>query len=85
MCLAVPVRVVATLGNQWVEIEVGGIHSRISIALIDAVAVGDYVIVHAGFAITRLDVEAAEKSLALFDEIAAHLGEPVDALHPRLP
>ena len=85
MCLAVPVRVVAVLGNQWVEIEVGGIHSRISVALIDEVAVGDYVIVHAGFAITRLDVDEAEKSLALFDEIVAHLGEPVDALHPRLP
>ena len=53
----------------------GGIRSRVSIALIDAVAVGDYVIVHAGFAITRLDVEEAEKCLALFDEIAAHLGK----------
>jgi hydrogenase expression/formation protein HypC len=85
MCLAVPVRVAAVLGNQWVEIEVGGVHSRISTALIDEVAVGDYVIVHAGFAITRLDVEEAEKSLALFDEIAGHLGEAVDALHPRIP
>jgi hydrogenase expression/formation protein HypC len=84
MCLAVPVRVAALLENQWVEIEVGGIHSRISIALIDAVAVGDYVIVHAGFAITRLDVEEAEKTLALFDEITAHLRKP-DALHPQLP
>jgi hydrogenase expression/formation protein HypC len=85
MCLAVPVRVAALFDDQWVEIEVGGICSRISIALIDAVAIGDYVIVHAGFAIARLDVADAEKTLALFDEIAAHLGEPVDALHPRLP
>jgi hydrogenase expression/formation protein HypC len=84
VCLAVPVRVAALLENQWVEIEVGGIHSRVSIALIDAVAVGDYVIVHAGFAITRLDVEEAEKTLALFDEITAHLRKP-DALHPPLP
>ena len=85
MCLAVPVRVAALLDDQWVEIEVGGIHSRISIALIDEVAVGDYGIVHAGFAITRLDVEEAEKTLALFEEITAHLREPVDALHPQLP
>jgi hydrogenase expression/formation protein HypC len=85
MCLAVPVRVVRLLDDHWVETEVGGISSRISIALLDGVALGDYVIVHAGFAITRLDVEDAEKTLALFDEIAAHLGEPVDALHPRLP
>ena len=84
MCLAVPVRVVALLGEQWVEIEVGGIYNRISVALIDDVAVGDYVIVHAGFAITRLDVEEAEKTLALFAEIAAHLHTP-DALHPQLP
>jgi len=73
------------LDDQWAEIEVGGICSRISTALIDGVALGDYVIVHAGFAIARLDVEDAERTLALFDEIAAHLGEPADALHPRLP
>jgi hydrogenase expression/formation protein HypC len=84
MCLAVPVRVVSLLDDQWVEIEVGGICSRISIAMIDGVSPGDYVIVHAGFAITRLDVEEAERTLALLDEIAARLGEPVHALHPRL-
>jgi hydrogenase expression/formation protein HypC len=85
MCLAVPVRVAALLDNQWIEIEVGGIHTRVSIALIDEVVVGDYVIVHAGFAIARLDVEEADRTLALFDQIAAHLGESSDALHPRLP
>jgi hydrogenase expression/formation protein HypC len=85
MCLAVPVRVETLLADQWVETEVGGVRTRVSTALIEGVAPGDYVIVHAGFAIARLDVEDAEKTLALFDEIAAHLGEPVDALHPRLP
>jgi hydrogenase expression/formation protein HypC len=84
MCLAVPVRVMALLGDQWVEIEVGGICSRVSIALLDGVAPGDYLIVHAGFAITRLNVEEAEKTLALFDEIAARLREPTSAVHPRL-
>jgi hydrogenase expression/formation protein HypC len=85
MCLAVPVRVAALLENQWIEIEVGGIHTRVSTALIDEVAVGDFVIVHAGFAIARLNIEEAERTLALFDEIAAHLRESSDALHPRLP
>jgi hydrogenase expression/formation protein HypC len=84
MCLAVPVRVAALLDNQWVEIEVGGIRTRVSTALVDDVALGDYLIVHAGFAITRLNVEEAEKSLALFDEIAAVLRTSIDALHPRL-
>jgi hydrogenase expression/formation protein HypC len=85
MCLAVPVRVAALLDNQWVEVEVGGIHTRISIALIDEVELGDYVIVHAGFAIARLDVEEADRTLALFDEIAGRLRESGDALYPRLP
>ncbi len=84
MCLAVPVRVVALLDDQWVEIEVGGLYSRVSIVMIDGVAPGDYVIVHAGFAITRLNVEEAEKTLALFQEIALRLGEATHALHPRL-
>jgi hydrogenase expression/formation protein HypC len=85
MCLAVPVRVSALLGDQWVEIEVGGIHSRTSIALIDEVAVGDYVIVHAGYAIARLDVAEAEKTLSLFGEIAAEMRRSNHALHPRIP
>jgi hydrogenase expression/formation protein HypC len=85
MCLAVPVRVTALFDDQWVDIEVGGIRTRVSIGLIDDVKVGDYVIVHAGFAIARLDVEEAEKTLALFAEIAAHLEGPAHALYPRLP
>ena len=84
MCLAVPVRVSVLLDGQWVEIEVGGVRSRVSTALVDDVEVGDYLIVHAGFAIARLNVEEAEKTLALFDEIAAHLRMSSDALHPRL-
>jgi hydrogenase expression/formation protein HypC len=84
MCLAVPVRVVGLLAGQWAEVEIGGIHNRVSIALLDEVQVGDYLIVHAGFAITRLDVKEAEQTLALFEEIAAHLRASPDALHPRL-
>jgi hydrogenase expression/formation protein HypC len=85
MCLAIPVRVIALLGEDWVDAEIGGVTSRVSTALIAAPAVGDYLIVHAGFAITRLDVDEAEKSLALFAEIAAHLRGAPHALYPRLP
>jgi hydrogenase expression/formation protein HypC len=84
MCLAIPVCVVALMGDQWVEAEVGGVVTRVSTALIGEVALGDFLIVHAGFAITRLNVEEAEKTLALFDEIAAHLRAASHALHPRL-
>ena len=81
MCLAVPVRVVEVLGDGNAVVEVGGVRSRASLSLIDGVAPGDYLIVHAGFAITRLDVAEAEKSLALFAEIAAALKGPPRALH----
>jgi hydrogenase expression/formation protein HypC len=81
----VPALVVTLLPEQWALVEVGGVHTRVSLALVESVAVGDYVIVHAGFAITRLDVEEAEKSLALFAEISAHLEAQHDALHPRVP
>jgi hydrogenase expression/formation protein HypC len=84
MCLAVPVRVVGLLGEDCVEVEVGGVTSRVSTALIERAAPGDYLIVHAGFAIARLDVEEAEKTLALFAEIAAHLRGAPHALHPRI-
>lgn len=83
MCLAIPVRVAALLDDEHAEIEVGGVHNRISLALLDGVAVGDFVIVHAGYAIAQLDVAEAEKTLALFDEIAAQIGVPADAIHPR--
>jgi hydrogenase expression/formation protein HypC len=84
MCLAVPVRVIAVLADQWVQAEVGGISSRVSIALIEDVAPGDYLIVHAGFAIARLDVDEAEQALVLFAEIAAQLPHYSDALPQRL-
>ena len=82
MCLAVPARVEALHEHDQATVEVGGGRSRISLALIDGVEVGDYVIVHVGHAITRLDVEEAEKSLALFRELAETLGEDADALYP---
>jgi hydrogenase expression/formation protein HypC len=76
VCLAVPVRVISLLGDDWVEAEIGGVISRVSIALVSDIVVGDYLIVHAGFAITRLNVEEAELTLALFEEIAVHLEVP---------
>ena len=82
MCLAIPAKVLEVHPDGWAQVEVGGIRSQISLAMVDDVNVGDYVIVHAGFALTRLNVEEAEKTLALFAEIAATLEFPAHALHP---
>lgn len=73
MCLAIPAKVVQKLDNDQAVVEVGGVRNDISLMLVDGVEVGDYVIVHVGFAITRLDVEEAEKSLALFDDMTFRL------------
>lgn len=82
MCLAVPARVEALHDFDQATVEVGGVRSRVSLAMVDGVEVGDYVIVHVGHAITRLNVEEAEKSLALFRELAEKIGATPDALYP---
>ncbi len=71
MCLALPARVVELLADDQATIELGGVQKTCSMALLDEVAVGDYVIVHVGYALTRLDPEEAAKTLALFAELAA--------------
>jgi hydrogenase expression/formation protein HypC len=68
MCLALPVRVVELKEGDNAIVDLGGIRKEISLALVDGVAVGDYVILHVGYALTRLDPAEAERTLALFRE-----------------
>jgi hydrogenase expression/formation protein HypC len=68
MCLAIPARVIEMLDADAALIDVGGVRKRISLALVDDVAPGDYVIVHVGFALAKLDQDEAERTLALFAE-----------------
>lgn len=81
MCLAVPVEVIELLEYDQALVDIGGVRSQVSLAFVDDVEVGDYVIVHVGHAITRLDVEEAERTLELFREITDHLAAETDALH----
>ena len=71
MCLAIPVRVVKVGAGDTAIVDLGGVQKEISIALLDDVAVGDYVILHVGYALSKLDPEEAEKTLALFAEMNA--------------
>ncbi len=71
MCLAMPALVVEILGNEEATVDLDGVRKVISLALVEGVAAGDYVILHAGYALQKLDVEEAEATLALFREIAA--------------
>ena len=71
MCLAIPARVVALPGPDEAMIDVDGVRKRISLALVDGVAVGDYVIVHVGYALAQLDEAEAVRTLALFAQSGA--------------
>ena len=66
MCLAIPVRVVELQGESTAIVDLDGIRKAISLALVDDVQVGDYVILHVGYALSKLDPDEAERTLALF-------------------
>ena len=70
MCLAIPVEVNEILEGEVAVINAGGAKKRISLALLDDVSKGDYVLVHAGFAIEKINEEEAGKTLELFEELA---------------
>lgn len=70
MCHAVPARVVELLPGALARVELAGARQSVSVELIeDAVAVGDYLVVHVGFALGRLDRDEAEATLAALAEL----------------
>jgi hydrogenase expression/formation protein HypC len=70
MCLAIPSKVVE-IRDKMAIIDVSGVRRDVSLLLLpEEAAVGDYVLVHAGFAIQRIDPEAAEEAMKLIREIA---------------
>ncbi|MFH1996432.1 MAG: HypC/HybG/HupF family hydrogenase formation chaperone [Candidatus Omnitrophota bacterium] len=68
MCLAVPMKVTKLEGDRG-TVESGGVRRTISIALMKGLSIGDYVIVHAGFAIGKLDEKRARETLQALREI----------------
>jgi len=71
MCLALPARIVALLEPDQAVVDLGGVRKTISVALTPEARVDDYVIVHVGHALGVLDAEEAQRTLALFAEMAA--------------
>jgi hydrogenase expression/formation protein HypC len=75
MCLAIPARVVERVQGDDAIIDAGGVEKRVSLALVPEAVVGDYVVVHAGYAISCLDPEEAERTLALFAQLEREMPE----------
>jgi len=73
MCLAVPARVVELLPENMARVDAGGATKEVSVALVEDLEVGDYVLLHVGFALSRLKPEEAQKTL---DLIASLTEEP---------
>lgn len=68
MCLALPARVLTLHDDATAVVELGGVRQRVSVALLDGVKVDDFVIVHVGYALSKLDPEEAQRTLALLAE-----------------
>jgi hydrogenase expression/formation protein HypC len=71
MCLAIPTQVTAIDENNIATVELGGVERQISLIMTPEVQVGDYVLVHTGYAITVMDPEEARASLEAFAELQA--------------
>jgi hydrogenase expression/formation protein HypC len=70
MCLAVPMKVVSIEGAAG-TVELGGVRQPVNFTLLPDVRPGEYVIVHAGFALERLDEEEARRTIELIKELDA--------------
>jgi hydrogenase expression/formation protein HypC len=68
MCLAIPAEIVALKEGDIATVSLGGVKKDVSLALVEGVAPGDYVLIHVGYALSRLSPEEAERTLALMAE-----------------
>lgn len=68
MCLAIPALVVELHPDAMATVSAGGVTRRVSVALLDEVALGDYVLLHVGYALHKVSVEEAEATLRMMAE-----------------
>lgn len=78
MCLAVPAQIVEIKGEGMGVADHAGARRDISLLLLEDVAVGDYVIIHAGFAIHKVDEQAAKESMEYLKMMASQLPPDYD-------
>ena len=71
MCLAIPVQVREILPNDMAIVTLDGVSKTVSTALVDDLQIGDYVVLHVGYALAKIDPEEAERTLELLAEAGA--------------
>ena len=70
MCLAIPARVTELLDDGMARISLDGVTKIVSVALVEDVRVGDYIVLHVGYALAKIDEAEAARTLALLRDIA---------------
>jgi hydrogenase expression/formation protein HypC len=74
MCLAIPGKIVefVDVENQIAKVEVGGVKRNVNIGMLDDTRIGDYVLIHVGFAMSKIDEKEAEETLRLLQELGSY-------------
>jgi hydrogenase expression/formation protein HypC len=74
MCLAIPGKIIEIVDaeNQIAKVDVGGVRRNINTGMLDAAQVGDYVLIHVGFAMSKIDEHEAEETLRVLKEIGEY-------------
>ena len=77
MCLAIPGKIIEMVdeASRVVKVDVGGVRRNVSVALLDDVGVGDYVLIHVGFALSKVDEREARETLRLLEELGSYQEE----------
>lgn len=77
MCLAIPGKIVEIIDaeNFLAKVEIGGVRRGVNIGMLDDIKIGDYVLVHVGFAMSKVDEKEAEETLRLLQELGSYQEE----------
>jgi len=77
MCLAIPGKIVEIIDveNHIAKVEIGGVRRAVNIGMLDDVEIGEYVLVHVGFAMTKVDEKEAEETLRILQELGSYQEE----------
>ena len=71
MCYAIPAKILSIKGDIAI-VDYGGVKKKVNISLMESIKIGDYILIHAGFAIERLDKQSAEESLQIIREMLSY-------------
>jgi hydrogenase expression/formation protein HypC len=80
MCLAIPGKIIEVVDaeNHIAKVDVGGVRRNINTGMLDDTKVGDYVLIHVGFAMSKIDEREAEETLRILKEIGEYESEIAD-------